>query len=281
MSEFESNINWYPGHMEKAKRQIQEQLKLVDVVIEIRDARLPISSSNPMLKEIIQNKRSIIVLNKADLAVDEISIKFVNNLENCILLDSLKDNVNKIISDKVKELCIDKIERAKRRGIRNKAIRVMVIGIPNVGKSTFINSFSKKKVAKVENRPGVTRQLSWIRINNEIELLDTPGVLWPKLQDQQAAIKLAIIGTINDNILDKELIVNYCLLYLKNNYPGKLSERYGIDEDKDNLFEQIAINKSWLIDNNEIDKEKTRNQILKDVRNNKLGRISWELFEDA
>ena len=281
MSEFESNINWYPGHMEKAKRQIQEQLKLVDVVIEIRDARLPISSSNPMLKEIIQNKRSIIVLNKADLAVDEISNKFVNNLESCILLDSLKDNVNKIISDKVKELCIDKIERAKRRGIRNKAIRVMVIGIPNVGKSTFINSFSKKKVAKVENRPGVTRQLSWIRINNEIELLDTPGVLWPKLQDQQAAIKLAIIGTINDNILDKELIVNYCLLYLKNNYPGKLNERYGIDEDKDNLFEQIAINKSWLIDNNEIDKEKTRNQILKDVRNNKLGRISWELFEDA
>ena len=216
MSENKTNINWFPGHMAKAKRQMEEQLKLVDIIIELRDARIPFASENPLLKELSKNKKRLIILNKADLADEIENKKFIDYFDNALLIDSLHDNVSKLISNKIKEMCNDILERAKRKGIRNKTIRAMVVGIPNVGKSTLINSFVKKKIAKVENRPGVTRNLQWIKIDKEIELLDTPGVLWPKFENQEDAIKLAILGTINDNVLDKEELVNYCLLYLRN-----------------------------------------------------------------
>ena len=281
MSENKTNINWYPGHMEKAKRQIQDELKLVDIVIELRDARIPLASENPLLKEITQNKKRLIILNKKDLADEKESNKWLSYFENVLLIDSLNDNVNKLVSDKVKELCGDILERAKRKGIRNKTIRAMVVGIPNVGKSTFINAFVKKKVAKVENRPGVTRNLQWIRIDSEIELLDTPGVLWPKIDNEEDAVKMAILGTINDDILDKEYIVNKCLLYLKEYYRGYLNKRYDVNEDKEDIISEIALNKGYLTSGGNPDYKKTYDLILKDIRNNKLGRITLERIEDV
>lgn len=280
MSENKTNINWFPGHMAKAKRQMEEQLKLVDIIIELRDARIPFASENPLLKELSKNKKRLIILNKADLADEIENKKFIDYFDNALLIDSLHDNVSKLISNKIKEMCNDILERAKRKGIRNKTIRAMVVGIPNVGKSTLINSFVKKKIAKVENRPGVTRNLQWIKIDKEIELLDTPGVLWPKFENQEDAIKLAILGTINDNVLDKEELVNYCLLYLKNNYKDLLIKYYELDN-IDNLFEDIGRKKNYLISGGQIDKNKTIDSILKDIRLNKLGRISLEKVEDV
>lgn len=280
MNENKTNINWFPGHMAKAKRQMEEQLKLVDIIIELRDARIPFASENPLLKELSKNKKRLIILNKADLADEIENKKFIDYFDNALLIDSLHDNVSKLISNKIKEMCNDILERAKRKGIRNKTIRAMVVGIPNVGKSTLINSFVKKKIAKVENRPGVTRNLQWIKIDKEIELLDTPGVLWPKFENQEDAIKLAILGTINDNVLDKEELVNYCLLYLKNNYKDLLIKYYELDN-IDNLFEDIGRKKNYLISGGQIDKNKTIDSILKDIRLNKLGRISLEKVEDV
>lgn len=274
-------INWFPGHMQKAKRQMEEQLKLVDIIIELRDARIPLASINPLLIDLAKNKRKLIILNKADLADENENKKWLEYFENAILIDSLNDNVNKIVSNSIKEICNDILERAKKRGIKNKTIRAMVVGIPNVGKSTFINSFVKKKITKTENRPGVTRNLQWIRIDKDIELLDTPGVLWPKFEDQDAAKKLAILGSINDDILDKEALVNYCLLYLLKYYPGILNKRYGIEEDKEDLIKEIALNKGYLLNKGEIDYKKTYDIFLKDIRNNKLGRITLERIEDV
>ena len=275
-----TNINWFPGHMAKAKRQMEEQLKLVDIIIELRDARIPFSSENPLLKELGKNKKKLIILNKADLADEIENNKFLLYFDNVLLLDSLHQNINKIVSEKIKEICKDILDRAIRRGIKNKTIRAMVVGIPNVGKSTFINSFVKRKVAKVENRPGVTKNLQWIRIDKDIELLDTPGVLWPKFENQEDAIKLAILGTINDNILDKEELVNYCLLYLKDNYKDLLIKYYELDN-LNNIFEDIGRKKNYLSEGGQIDKNKTIDSILKDIRLNKIGRISLEKVEDV
>ena len=195
-------INWYPGHMAKARRQMEEQLKLVDIVIELRDARIPEASANPILAELSRNKRVLIILNKADLADPDKNSLWKKHFENCLIVDSTADNLTKTVVNEVKRILQDKLERAKARGIRKKTLRAMVVGIPNVGKSTFINNIVKKKVAKAENRPGVTKSLQWIRINEDVELLDTPGVLWPKIENQDDARLLALIGSINDDVLD-------------------------------------------------------------------------------
>ena len=276
MSELANQINWYPGHMAKARRQMEEQLKLVDIVIELRDARIPEASANPILKELSRNKPELIILNKADLADEKKSLAWKETFEHCLITDSVDDRLTKTVTEEVKKILKDKLERAKARGIRKKVLRAMVVGIPNVGKSTFINNIVKKKAAKAENRPGVTKALQWIRINEDVELLDTPGVLWPKFDDQNDALLLALLGSINDDVLDKEGLVRFGLSYLKTIYPGKIAERYGVNEDGDHLLEAIAKEKLWLSSNGQIDIAKAVDLILKDIRSNKIGRITWQ-----
>ena len=276
MSEKAVNINWYPGHMAKARRLMEEQLKLVDIIIELRDARIPAASANPILKELSRNKPVLIILNKADLSDEAANKRWANQFEHCLIVDSLNENLSKRVVEKVKEILKDKLERAKAKGIRKKVLRAMVVGIPNVGKSTFINNIVRKKVAKAENRPGVTKSLQWIRINEDVELLDTPGVLWPKLENQDDARLLALIGSINDDVLDKEDLVYFALNYLRISYPGVINKRYEVAEDENDLLEAIARKKLWLLNNNEINREKAVDQLLKDIRSSKIGRISWQ-----
>ena len=269
-------INWYPGHMAKARRQMEEQLKLVDIVIELRDARIPEASANPILAELSKNKRVLIILNKADLADPEKNKQWKQHFENCLISDSTSDNLTKNVVNEVKRILNDKLEKAKARGIRKKTLRAMVVGIPNVGKSTFINNIVKKKVAKAENRPGVTKSLQWIRINEDVELLDTPGVLWPKIENQSDARLLALLGSINDDILDKQELVLFGLNLLKDKYPGLIQERYAVEENRDDLILQIGKARLWLSNDGEVDMAKTVDAILKDIRSNKIGRITWQ-----
>ncbi len=269
-------INWYPGHMAKARRQMEEQLKLVDIVIELRDARIPEASANPILAELSKNKRVLIILNKADLADPEKNKQWKQHFENCLISDSISDNLTKNVVNEVKRILSDKLEKAKARGIRKKTLRAMVVGIPNVGKSTFINNIVKKKVAKAENRPGVTKSLQWIRINEDVELLDTPGVLWPKIENQSDARLLALLGSINDDILDKQELVSFGLHLLKDKYPGLIHERYAVDENGDDLIQKIGKARLWLSSDGEVDMAKTVDAILKDIRSNKIGRITWQ-----
>ena len=278
MSEFQ-NINWYPGHMAKANRQMEEELKLVDIVIELRDARIPLASANPMLEKLAKNKERLIILNKADKADPKENEKWIKYFDKAILTDSINQRLTNNVVSEVKDILKVKLDKAKARGIRKKVLRAMVVGIPNVGKSTFINNIVKRKIAKAENRPGVTVNLQWIRINEDLELLDTPGVLWPKLDDQEKAMKLALLGTINDDVLDKEEMVRYGLDYLKKEYPGLLKERYSIDEEKENLIEEIAVTKNWLSNEGKADKQKSIDMILKDIRSDKLGKITFEKYE--
>ena len=271
------SIQWFPGHMQKAKRQMEEQLKLVDIIIELRDARIPQASCNPILQGLAPQKPRLIILNKADLSDKNMNELWSKKFDNCLILNSISDNLTKIVVNKIKEILSDKLQKAKERGIKKKVLRAMVVGIPNVGKSTFINNIVKKKITKVENRPGVTRNLQWIRINEDVELLDTPGVLWPKFDNQDDARLLALIGSINDDVIDdKSELVGFALNYLKENYSGIISERYNIDENNNDLLSLIGKSKQWLTKQGEIDYEKTIDSILKDIRNGKLGYITWQ-----
>lgn len=278
-----SVINWFPGHMEKARRQMQENLKLVDVVIELRDARAPKASANPLLDELIGDKKRLLILTKKDMADKEAVDAWMSSFKEAgieaIAIDATSDDLKKIIPKICKELCKDKLERAKARGIRKKVLRAMVCGIPNVGKSTFINNIVKKRVAKVENRPGVTRALLWIKLNEDLELLDTPGVLWPRLEDQDAAKKLVIIGSIRDEVVDKDAIVFYALDYLRDHYPDALVQRYrllDVQKDAENLLDDIGRSMNFYTDGENLDILRTQNFILADIRNNRLDGISFE-----
>lgn len=278
MSENFKQINWFPGHMAKANRQMEEQIKLADIVIELRDARAPLASFNPTFDKLINNKPRLIILNKADLSDEEENRKWLKYFkdENTLMINSTHDNLKVIVVNKVKEILKEKIEKARAKGIRKKVLRAMVIGIPNVGKSTFINNIVKKKVAKVENRPGVTKALSWININEDLMLLDTPGVLWPKFENQEQARILALLGSINDDILDKEDLVNFGLNYISKEYPGNLNKRYGIDETGQDLVEAIGKAMGWLSSGNTVDRNKSYQLILKDIRLNSIGRMTFE-----
>ena len=272
-------INWFPGHMAKARRQMEEQLKLVDIVIEIRDARMPLASGNPLLNELAKNKEKLVILNKSDRADLKENESWLNYFDKALLCDSVNEKITNKVVNEVKLILKAKLDKAKARGIRKKTLRAMIVGIPNVGKSTFINNIVKKKVAKAENRPGVTKNLQWIRINEDVELLDTPGVLWPKIEDQNQARILALLGSMNDEILDSEDLAYFGLDYIKNNYPGLLNMRYGINEDEDDLIEAIGRNKMWLTSNDKVDRTKSYKLILKDIRENNIGRITFEKYE--
>lgn len=276
------NLQWYPGHMTKAKRQMQEDLKLIDLIIELVDARIPLSSRNPDIDELGKNKSRLILLNKSDLADEKYNEEWTKYFQQkgfFVLKVNARSGVGlKAIQGVITEACKEKIERDRRRGIKNRPIRAMVVGIPNVGKSTFINSYAGKACTKTGNKPGVTRGKQWIRLNKSLELLDTPGILWPKFEDQEVGKRLAYIGSIKDEILNLEELSLLLLEYIRENYPGMLTARYGISEEGTplSMLEGIAENRKCLVRGQALDYAKAAGILMEEFRNGKLGRITLE-----
>ncbi len=277
------NIQWYPGHMTKAKRMMQENIKLIDVVIELVDARIPLSSKNPDIDELARNKSRIVLLNKYDLADSDKTQAWKNWYEKqgafVTLVNSKSGQGVKNVTAIVQEACKEKIERDRRRGIINRPVRAMIVGIPNVGKSTFINSFAGKACTKTGNKPGVTKGKQWIRLNKNVELLDTPGILWPKFEDQEVGIKLALIGSIKEEILNITELSYILIKYLLENYPNVLEDRYEIEECSDvvNVLEGIALKRGCKSKGDTLDLDKASSIIIDDFRTGKLGKISLEI----
>ena len=280
-----TNINWYPGHMARARREIAESVKLVDVVIEIIDARIPIASRNPILNEIIGDRPRIVVLNKADLGDSDANKKWVQKLKSnnqtAIIADSNKGKGVNDVVEAALSLMKDKIEKQSAKGRTGISIKAMIVGIPNVGKSTFINKIAGKQTAEVSNKPGVTRKNQWVRLNDKIQLLDTPGVLWPKFDNAITARHLAYIGTIKDEILDVEELALSLLEELVLKYKKNVYERYKIDENFTyemtvELMEEIGRKRGCLVRGGEVDYTKVANIILDDFRTGKIGLITLE-----
>ena len=274
------NLQLYPGHMTKAKRQMQEDLKLIDLIIELVDARIPLSSRNPDIDELGKNKARLILLNKSDLADERYNEQWSAYFQKkgfyVVKVNAKSGAGLKSIQGVIQEACKAKIERDRRRGIKNRPIRAMVVGIPNVGKSTFINSYAGKACAKTGNKPGVTKGKQWIRLNKTLELLDTPGILWPKFEDQEVGKRLAFIGSIKDEILNLEELSLELLDYIRTNYPGLLNTRYGIEEEGTpvSLLEAVADKRKCLIRGQEIDNAKAPGIVMEEFRNGKIGRIT-------
>ena len=280
------HFQWYPGHMTKAKRMMQENIKLIDLVIELVDARVPISSRNPDIDELGKNKARLILLNKSDLAEDKWndawSEYFREKGFSVVKVNSKKGGGIKSINGVIQEACKEKIERDRKRGILNRPVRAMVVGIPNVGKSTFINALAGKACAKTGNKPGVTKGKQWIRLNKNVELLDTPGILWPRFEDQAVGLKLAFIGSIKDEILQTEELAAELVTFMNKNYPGVLESKYNVEEDTDpyGMIARIAKSRHCLVRGNELDTEKASVLLMDDFRNGRLGRLTLE-YPDA
>ncbi len=281
------NFQWYPGHMTKAKRQMQEDIKLIDLVVEIVDARIPHSSRNPDIDELGKNKYRLILMNKADLADKQSTDKWCSYFKNkgyfVVSLDARSKNGMKSITDIIMEACKEKIERDLKRGIKNRPVRAMVVGIPNVGKSTFINSYAGKACAKTGNKPGVTKGKQWIRLNKNVELLDTPGILWPKFEDQMVGLRLALIGSIKDEILNTDELAIELIKYLLQAYPGVLAQRYDLEEVEDpiQVLMGVAKSRNCLSKGNELDYSKAAILLIDDFRSGKLGKLTLELPPEA
>lgn len=280
------NIQWYPGHMTKAKRAMKEDIKLIDLVIELVDARVPLGSRNPDIDELAKGKGRMVLLNKADLADErqnEAWMEYFTGKGLHVIKVNARSGMGlKQITPLVQEACKEKIERDRKRGILNRPVRTMVVGIPNVGKSTFINSFAGKACTKTGNKPGVTKGNQWIRLNKTLELLDTPGILWPKFEDQQVGLHLAFIGSINDEIIDKEELAVEFIHRMQERYPKNLAERYGIETEGVDAYEilkSIAKVRGCLLKGNEFDTKKAANLLMDDFRSGKLGRITLETPE--
>ncbi len=277
------NIQWYPGHMTKARGMMQENSKLVDLVIELVDARVPYSSRNPDIDEMGKNKARLLLLNKADLADDAANELWSEHFRSqgfqVVKLDSRSRTGLKAVQSAVQEACREKTERDRKRGILNRPVRAMVAGIPNVGKSTFINSFAGKACAKTGNKPGVTRGAQWVRLNKQVELLDTPGILWPRFEDQEVGLKLALIGSIREEVLNTEELAWELLKFLNQNYRGLLQERYQTDEGKSPVEQlcELAQRRGCLKKGGEPDTGKAAAILLEEFRSGKLGRITLEL----
>ena len=287
------NINWYPGHMLKTKKQIIEDLKLIDVVIEILDARIPISSQNPDIQNITRNKKKIVLLNKSDLADEKQTQKwltyFKKNKIEAIQADSNLGKGSKEVLKLVQKLMEEELEKAAAKGRTKRNIRIMIIGIPNVGKSSLINRLVNKKTAEVGNRPGVTKQKQWVRIGQNIELLDTPGVLWPKFEDEKVALNLAYVGSIKDEVMPKTDVAYQLLKFLYEEYKDKIILKYKLTEEEQNsiiiqdeedyiikLMDIIARKRGAIVSGGEVDYEKVANLILNDFRTGKIGNITLE-----
>ena len=292
-----TSINWFPGHMAKTRRQITEDLKMIDVVVEILDARIPNSSQNPDIRQITQNKKKIIILNKYDLADNaktEKWIEYFNKKERKVVLaDSLTGKGVNETTRQIQKIMEDEMQKMADKGRIGRKIRVMIVGIPNVGKSSFINRIAKKTSAEVGNKPGVTKQKQWIRINEKIELLDTPGVLWPKFENEKVAMNLAITGTIKDDILELTEVAYTLTKFMLENYRNNLLQRYSLDEkqineilnqeqaENENIYEimQLIGKKRGAILGGRVEDERTSKLILDDFRSSKLGKITLEIPE--
>ncbi len=280
------NIQWYPGHMTKARRMMEEDIKLIDIVIELVDARIPLSSKNPDIDKLAGQKSRMILLNKYDLADPLRTSEWENWFKNqgffVYKLDARKGGQMKAITNIIQEACKEKIERDRRRGIINRPVRAMIVGIPNVGKSTFINTYAGKACAKTGNKPGVTKGKQWIRLNKNVELLDTPGILWPKFDDPTVGERLALIGSIKDEILNITDLSVKLIEFLKEFYPGILAERYAVDEncDKIVLLEGIAEARNCRQKGNTLDIDKASKLLIDDFRSGKLGRIILEFPQE-
>ena len=285
------NLQWYPGHMAKAKRMMQENIKLIDVVVELVDARIPLSSKNPDIDALAKNKSRIILLNKYDMADPKYNDLWKKHFEEngyyVALVNSKSGQGVKQVKDIIYKACEAKIERDRRRGIINRPVRAMVAGIPNVGKSTFINSFVGRVSTKTGNKPGITKGKQWIRLSNKVELLDTPGILWPKFEDPRAGMSLALIGSINDNIIPMTELACELILFLNRHYPDAIKQRYDIEvpkimnEIKDTIstLENIAIKRSSIMKGGEPDIDKAALILLDDFRSVRLGQITLEFPE--
>lgn len=288
-------INWYPGHMAKTRKQVIQDLKLVDIVIEILDARIPISSQNPDMAEITKGKKKMVILNKCDLADDRQNALWVKFFQNkgitAVLTDS---NYGKGIEESIKQvqkIMEEDMNSQVEKGRIGRKIRAMILGIPNVGKSSYINRISKRTTAGVGNKPGVTKQKQWIRVNEKVELLDTPGVLWPKFENEEIALNLAFTGTIKEEILERTEIAYYLTKFLLENYRKNLCERYKLSEnyveeilnqekpENENIYEimlEIGRKRGCIISGGNIDEEKTAKILLDEFKNGKLGKITIE-----
>lgn len=277
----QKQIQWFPGHMAKARRQMEENLKKVDMIIEIRDARIPETSHNPMLDELGPNKPRLIILSKTDKADPALTEKWVRQLTSqnsmVIAADLIHENYKNALVKASQQLCAPLIEKQKRRGMRPRALRAMVAGIPNVGKSTLINTLARRKAAVTGDRPGVTKSLQWIKLGKDLELLDTPGVLWPKFEDPQAGIKLALLGSIKDDVVSMDELALYACQWLSEHKKDALEGYYGI-EVQPTPYETlcaIAKKRGWLA-NGGIDEARTMRAFVQDLRDNRLGPITWE-----
>lgn len=275
-------VQWYPGHMTKAKRMMQENIKLIDLVIELVDARAPLSSKNPDIDELGKNKFRLILLNKADLSSEKGNAIWTKYFEEkgyfVVKINSRSGAGMKQISAAIMEACKEKIERDRKRGILNRPIRAMVVGIPNVGKSTFINSYAGRAAAKTGNKPGVTKGAQWIRLNKQVELLDTPGILWPKFEDQAVGFKLAMLGSVNDEILNIDELSIELIKLLDKYFPNAIEERYQIEKQEDpvKVLEEIARVRACLLKGNELDISKAANILMDDFRSGRLGKLTLE-----
>ena len=273
--------------MTKAKRQMQEDIKLIDLVIELVDARIPLSSRNPDIDELGKHKSRLIIMNKSDLSDETLNMAWAAYFKKLgyfvVQLDSRSKAGMKTVTNVVMDACKEKIERDLKRGIKNRPVRAMVVGIPNVGKSTFINSYAGKACAKTGNKPGVTKGKQWIRLNKNVELLDTPGILWPKFEDQVVGLRLALIGSMNDEILNKDELALELIKILTKSYPGVLNERYEVDESVEptQILIQIAQNRKCISKGNEPDYSKAAALLIEEFRSGKLGRITLEQPPEA
>jgi ribosome biogenesis GTPase A len=278
-------IQWFPGHMAKARRQVTEKLKLIDIVYELVDARIPVSSRNPMIDEIISNKPRIILLNKADMADAKVTREWLDyfnlpgSTTKAIAIDSQTGKGIQQIATLSKELLKEKFDKMQSRGIRPRAIRALIVGIPNVGKSTLINRLAKKNIAQTGDRPGVTKAQQWVKVGKELELLDTPGILWPKFEDQEVGYRLATTGAIKDTIINLQDIAVFALRFLTDAYPERLMDRYGLEEipeDIVELFDAIGSKRGCKMSGGLIDYDKTAELIIREIRSEKLGKLSLE-----
>ncbi|GFH41983.1 ribosome biogenesis GTPase A [Lactococcus hodotermopsidis] len=277
-------IQWFPGHMSKARRQVQENLKHVDIIMELVDARLPLSSRNPMLDKIIGTKPRLIIINKKDLGDELESQKWVHYFQSqgilAIKINAKEQQTVKKLTKAAKAVLAEQLQRASERGIQNKAIRTMIIGIPNVGKSTLMNRLAGKKIAITGNKPGVTKGQQWLKTNEELEILDTPGILWPKFEDQTVALKLALTGAIKDDLIPKDEITIFGLTFFKKNYPSELQARYKLSE------AQLALSAVDLIVfltkkmGFRDDYDRFYDLFVKDVRDGKLGTYTLDRLAD-
>ncbi|GLB59368.1 ribosome biogenesis GTPase YlqF [Cytobacillus sp. NCCP-133] len=276
-------IQWFPGHMAKARRQVTEKLKLIDIIFELVDARIPYSSRNPMIDEIVQHKPRLVLLNKADMADREATKQWIRHFEEqgikALAINSQAGHGMKEIVSASQEILQEKFDRMKAKGVKPRAIRAMIVGIPNAGKSTLINRLAKKNIAKTGNTPGVTKAQQWIKVGKDLELLDTPGILWPKFEDQEVGLKLALTGAIKDTILNLQDVAVYALRFLEKRYPEKMKERYQLEEipeDIVELFDKIGKLRGCLMGGGEINYDKVTELVIREFRSEKLGPITLE-----